>query len=160
MNITGLPLHALVNHAAVVLTPIAVLAALVFAVLPKYRYLTRWPTAALTVIALGSVWIARISGQALVNDQPQLAALVATHRARAMTLSWLMILFTVVVAVGVWGLGGRSGLISGAGEQVTKVAVLDKVLPALLVVTALVVLVWVLLTGDAGARAVWGSRGA
>jgi hypothetical protein len=160
MNITGLPLHALVNHAAVVLTPIAALAVLVFAVAPQYRYLTRWPTAVLTLSALGSVWIARISGQALVNDRPELAALVATHRSRATTLSWLTILLTVVVAVGVWGLGGRSGLVSGAGERVTRVAVLDKVLPALLVVAALLVLVWVLLTGDAGARAVWGTHGA
>jgi hypothetical protein len=34
--------------------------------------------------------------------------------------------------------------------------VLDTVLPVVLVVGAVVVLVWVVLTGDAGARAVWG----
>jgi hypothetical protein len=36
------------------------------------------------------------------------------------------------------------------------VAALDKVLPAVLVLAAVVVLVWVVLTGDAGSRAVWG----
>ncbi|MDX6299630.1 MAG: hypothetical protein QOF53_844 [Nocardioidaceae bacterium] len=156
MDIAGLPLHALVNHAAVVLTPLAVLTVIAFAVAPRYRYLTRWPTAVITVVSLGSVWIARISGQALVTERPELGPLVATHRSRAITLSYLMILFTVVVLVGVWGLGGRSGLISGAGDRDTRVGALDRVLVAAIVVMALVVLVWVLLTGDAGARAVWG----
>jgi len=156
MDIAGLPLHVLVNHAAVVFTPLAVLSALVFAVAPQYRYLTRWPTAVLTVVSLGSVWLARISGKALVNQRPELAPLVRTHQARANTLSLLMILFTVVVLLGVWGLGGRSGLISGAGDRDTRVGAFDRVLPAVLVVVSVLVLVWVFLTGDAGARAVWG----
>jgi len=156
MNIGGLPLHVLVNHAAVVLTPFAVLAALVFAMSPQYRYLTRWPTAVLTLMAFGSVWIARISGSALVSDRPELAPLVRTHQARGNTLSLLMILFTVVVAVAVWGLGGRSGLISGLGDRATRGGVLDRVLVFALIVSSLLVLVWVFLTGDAGARAVWG----
>jgi hypothetical protein len=156
MDIAGLPLHALVNHAAVVITPLAVLTVLGFAVAPQYRYLTRWPTAVITVISLGCVWIARISGKALVNERPELAPLVRTHQSRANTLSLLMILFAVVVLVGVWGLGGRSGLISGAGDRDTRVGALDRALVGVIVVVALLVLVWVLLTGDAGARAVWG----
>jgi hypothetical protein len=156
MDIGGLPLHVLVNHAAVVFTPLAVLAALVFAAAPQYRYLTRWPTAVLAVAALGSVWVARISGNALVSQRPELAQLVRSHQSRGNTLSLLMILFTVVVGVAVWGLGGRSGFISGVGDRATRVGILDKVLPALLIVASLLVLVWVFLTGDAGARAVWG----
>src|SRR3954453_9780076 len=155
MDIGGLPLHVLVNHAAVVFTPLAVLSALVFAGAPQYRYLTRWPTAVLTLMALGSVWTARISGNALVTERPELGQLVRTHQSRGNTLSLLMILFTVVVAFAVWGLGGRSGLISGAGDRETRVAALDRVLVAAVIVSALLVLVWVFLTGDAGARAVW-----
>jgi uncharacterized membrane protein len=125
-------------------------------VLPKWRYLTRWPTAALTLIALGSVWIARISGMALATDRQldQLAA-VQKHQDRGVQLSLLMILFAVVVAVAVWGLSGPSGFASGRGGQVAPVATLDKVLPVVVVLAALLVLVWVFLTGDAGTRAVW-----
>jgi hypothetical protein len=156
MEIDGLPLHALVIHAAVVFVPLAGLFAILFAVFPKWRYLTRWPTAALTLIALGSVWMARISGMALATDRQldQLAA-VQKHQDRGVQLSLLMILFAVVVAVAVWGLSGPSGFASGRGAQVARVAVLDKVLPAAVVLAALLVLVWVFLTGDAGTRAVW-----
>jgi uncharacterized membrane protein len=156
MEIDGLPLHALVIHAAVVFVPLAGLFAILFAVLPKWRYLTRWPTAALTLIALGSVWIARISGMALATDRQldQLAA-VQKHQDRGVQLSLLMILFAVVVAVAVWGLSGPSGFASGRGGQVARVATLDKVLPVVVVLAALLVLVWVFLTGDAGTRAVW-----
>jgi hypothetical protein len=156
MEIDGLPLHALVIHAAVVFVPLAGVFAILFAVLPKWRYLTRWPTAALTLIALGSVWIARISGMALATDRQldQLAA-VQKHQDRGVQLSLLMILFAVVVAVAVWGLSGPSGFASGRGGQVAPVATLDKVLPVVVVLAALLVLVWVFLTGDAGTRAVW-----
>ena len=160
MEIDGLPLHALVIHAAVVFVPLAGLFAILFAVLPKWRYLTRWPTAALTLIALGSVWIARISGMALATDRQldQLAA-VQKHQDRGVQLSLLMILFAVVVAVAVWGLSGPSGFASGRGGQVAPVATLDKVLPVVVVLAALLVLVWVFLTGDAGTRAVWLQNG-
>jgi hypothetical protein len=156
MEFAGLPFHFLILHAAVVFTPLAGTSAIAFAVLPRWRYLTRWPTAALTLIALVCVWLSRISGQAYLSENPQLAPLVQTHMSRGVTLSLLMILFTVVVAVGVWGLGGRSGFASGSGAVRTRVAAFDKLLPAALIVTSLLVLVWVFLTGDAGARAVWG----
>jgi len=156
MEIAGLPLHALVIHAAVVFTPLAVLSALVFALVPRWRYLTRWPTAVLAVVALGSVWLARLSGQSLVEARPELAQLVETHQSRGTVLSWLVILFFVVVAVAVWSLPGESGFAGGAGARTSRVTALDKVLPAAVVVAALLVLVWVLMTGDAGSRAVWG----
>jgi hypothetical protein len=156
MEITGLPLHPLVIHAAVVFTPLAAALAVAFAVVPRWRYLLRWPLAVTTVAALGSVWLSRISGESLVDSRPELRQLIETHEQRGQTLSLLMIAFTVVVAVAVWGLGGASGLLSGAGARETRVAVLDKVLPALLIVGAVLVLAWVGLTGDAGSRVVWG----
>jgi hypothetical protein len=156
MEINGLPFHALVLHAAVVLAPLSVGLAVVFALVPRWRYLTRWPTAALTGAALVSVWLSRISGQAFLDSRPGLAPAVAVHAERGEQLSLLMSLFTVVVAVAAWGLGGRSRFASGAGDRRAPVAVLEKVLPAAVVVTALLVLVWTILTGDAGARAVWG----
>jgi hypothetical protein len=156
MNIAGLPLHPLVVHAAVVFTPLAVLLALGFALRPRWRYLLRWPLAVTTVLAVVTVWVSRLSGDSLLDAKPELRQLLHTHEERGEQLSLLMILFTVVVAVAVWGLGGESGLTSGAGARETRVAALDKALPILLVAAALLVLVWVVLTGDAGSRAVWG----
>ena len=156
MEIGGLPLHPLVVHAAVVFTPLAVLAAVVFALWPRHRWLTRWPTLLLTVAAAGSVVLARLSGEALVEARPELARLVADHQERANVLVPLVLGLLVVVAVGAWSLGGPSALASGAGARESRVAALDKVLPALLVVVAVAVLVMVVLTGDSGSRAVWG----
>ncbi len=154
MLIAGLPFHPLIVHAAVVFTPLAVLAALVFAVLPRWRYLSRWPTAVLTVGAFVSVWASRLSGGSFAKTLG-VGPAIATHRERGEQLSLIMIAFLVVVAVAVWGLGGPSALVSGAGARETPVVGLAKVLPVLLVVAALLVLVWVVLTGDAGARAAW-----
>jgi hypothetical protein len=155
MEIAGLPLHPLVIHAAVALTPLAVFLAVVFAVRPQWRYLTRWPTAVAALLALGAIWAARITGNALATSRPELGQLVQDHAARGKVLSLVIILFTVVVGVGVWGLGGQSGFTSGIGERSTKVAVFDRVVPALIILVSLAVLVYLFLTGDAGARAVW-----
>jgi hypothetical protein len=156
MEIGGLPLHPLVVHGTVVFTPLAALALIVFAVMPRYRYLTRWPTAILAVAAFGSVWAARFSGQAMLDANPDLAQLVQTHMDRGKLLSLVMILFLVVALVAVWDLGGPTGLVSGRGARETKVASLDKVLPVVVVIVSLVVLGLVIATGDAGSRAVFG----
>jgi hypothetical protein len=156
MHIAGLPLHPLVVHAAVVLTPLAALAAVVFAVVPRWRYLTRWPTVVLAAAAFVSVWVSRFTGNSFLNERPQLRQLVVTHQTRGRELSLLMVLFLVVVVVAAWALSGPSGLATGRGAREAPVAALDRVLPVVLVVAAVLVLVWVVLTGDAGARAVWG----
>jgi hypothetical protein len=155
MEIAGLPLHPLVIHAAVAITPLAVFLAVVFAVRPRWRYLTRWPAAVAALLALGAIWAARITGNDLASTRPELGPLVRDHAARGNVLSWVVILFTIVVAVGVWGLGGQSGFTSGIGERSTKVAVFDRAVPALIIIASLAVLVYLFLTGDAGARAVW-----
>lgn len=156
MEFMGLPLHPLVVHAAVVFVPLAALLVIVFAVLPKHRWATRWPAFLLTLVSLVTVWVARISGKSLKDELPGIEQVIATHEDRGELLSLLMIGFTVLVAVGAWSLGGPSALASGRGARDGGVAVLDKVMPAVLVVAALVVLVLVVMTGDAGTRVVYG----
>ena len=157
MEFAGLPLHFLVVHTAVVFTPLAALAAGAFAVLPKWRWLSRWPTAVIVVIAFGSVWTARLSGASFLDTRPELRQLVVTHEARGELLSYLMIGFLIVTLVAAWALGGTSALASGKGARESVMATApEKVLSAVLVLTALAALVQVVLTGDAGTRAVWG----
>lgn len=156
MEIAGLPLHPLVVHAAVVLTPMAVLLVIAYAVAPRHRWLTRWPAVVLSLGALGAVFVARLSGEALLDARPGLETLVEVHEERAELLMILMLAFTALVLVAAWTLGGPSSLASGAGARETRVAVLDRLLPLALVAVGVAVLVSVALTGDAGARAVWG----
>ena len=65
-------------------------------------------------------------------------------------------MLALVVVAAAFLLPGPSGLASGRGDVASRVAIADKVLPVLLVLAAVVVLVQVVLTGDSGARAVWG----
>jgi uncharacterized membrane protein len=156
MEFLGLPLHPLVVHAAVVFVPLAALLVIAFAVLPKHRWATRWPALLVTLVALATVWLARISGKSLKEELPGIEQVTATHESRGQLLSLLMIGFTIVVAAGAWYLGGPSALASGRGARDSAAAAVDKVLPAVLVVAALVVLVAVAMTGDAGTRVVYG----
>jgi hypothetical protein len=156
MTFAGLPLHFLVIHVAVVFTPLAALLVAAFAVVPRWRWLLRWPAAVVALVALAAVWTAKLSGDSYLHSRPQLAPLVQEHMHRGNVLLYLMIGFFVLTLIGVWALGGPSALASGRGGRASQVVVLDMVLPVLLVAAAVVVVIWVVLTGDAGARAVWG----
>ena len=145
MEINGLPLHVLVVHAAVVFGPVAALAALAYVALPGWRDRLRWPMVVMAVLATGAIVVAYFSGISFYNSRPDLHQLpnLATHKSRGRILFWATLPFGVVAAVtGAW-LHERTG----AARLVPN---------ALLGVTAVAVLVLVVLTGDAGARAVWG----
>jgi hypothetical protein len=156
MQIAGLPLHPLVVHAAVVLIPLTALLTIGLAVLPRWRWLLRWPTAGASVLCIVLAYVATTSGQSLEDSRPELARLMREHSGRGDLLAKLTIVLAVVVVAAAFLLPGPSGLASGKGGVVSRVAVADKVLPVLLVLAAVVVLVQTVLTGDSGARAVWG----
>ncbi len=162
MEIGGLPLHALVVHATVVLIPLSALLVIAFAVLPGWRWLTRWPTALASVAVVALALLSTQSGEALLEARPfllesdQLAEQLETHEERGDLLFQLSIPFAVLVLVGAWSLPGTSALASGRGAQESRLSVADKVLPVVLVLAAVGIIVLTVLTGDAGARAVWG----
>ncbi len=145
MEINGLPLHVLVVHAAVVFGPLAALAALAYVALPGWRDRLRWPMVVMAVLATGAIVVAYFSGISFYNSRPDLHQLpnLATHKSRGRILFWVTLPFGVVAAV----TGGWLHERTGAARLVPN---------ALLGVTAVAVLVLVVLTGDAGARAVWG----
>ena len=143
MEIGGLPLHPLVIHAAVVFGPLAALCALAYALTGRWRDRLRWPMVMLAVVATGSIVAAYLTGQNFLESRPELGTkpLVETHEARAKLLLWVALAFGAVSVLAGW-LHARTG-----AAQV--------VLRAALAVAALAVLVQVVRTGDAGARAVW-----
>lgn len=162
MEIGGLPLHPLVVHAVVMLVPLSVACALALAVVPGWRWLSRWPTATVAVAAAGASWVARLSGGALLEDRPflldaaPLRDQVLRHQQLGELLSLTMAGFALLVLLAAWSLPGGTALASGRGARASRAPALERVLPPLLVLGALGVLVLVVLVGDSGARAVWG----
>jgi hypothetical protein len=165
MEIAGLPLHPLVVHAAVTVVPLAAVLALALAVMPRWRWLSRWPAAGAAVLAAAVAWVARLSGEALLADRPflvqtePLRSQVLEHQRLGELLSLVSLPFAVLAVLAAWALPGPSALASGRGAREGRSPALSRLLSIVLVLAASGVLVLVVLAGDAGSRAVWGDLG-
>jgi hypothetical protein len=164
MELDGLPLHPLVNDAAVALVPLSILLGWAFALLREWRWLTRWGALLSTLGGIVALVLTLLSGRDLLDarfasiptDQP-LYATLQTHQDRAAQLLWLYVAFTVVVVVAFFRLPAPSRLEDGRmAFRGSTASWVGTVLPAALVVLGLVCLVWVVLTGHAGAEAAFG----
>ncbi len=147
MEINGLPLHPLVIHAAVVFGPLAGLLALAYLV-PKWRDRLRWPMVIGAIVALGAVYTAYLSGGDFRDskdffNQPPLAEKIDTHEDLAGNLLRAAIAFAVIAVLSAW-LHARTGALRIG-------------LNVLLAASAIGVIVLVVLTGEAGSQAVWGT---
>jgi hypothetical protein len=151
----NLPLHVLVIHAAVVVLPVGALTGIAFALVPKWRWLLRWPVLLLGVGSALLAFVAMESGNAFVAAIPQLAQLVKVHQARGTLLFWFSLAFMVMTILAFLWLAGPSALASGKGAKATKSRPLELVLSAAVVVMGVLVIWQTVRTGDAGAKAVW-----
>ena len=148
MNIAGLPAHVLIIHAAVVFGPLAAVSALAYVGLPRYRDLLRWPTLVLALVALGAIWAAYITGNNFFasdhfdNFSGEALENIETHQIYASTLRWIASAFGILTVASTYSYHSRPGTARN-------------VLLALTALSAVGTLVWVILTGDAGSRAVW-----
>jgi hypothetical protein len=152
MEINGLPLHALIVHATVVLVPLAAIAAGLFAVVPDWRFVLRWPVLVSTVVSFVILFITKLSGQNLKNTRfasatGVLKERIAAHQQRANTLFLISIGFVVVVVGGVWLLGFARSRMAPAAQWAVSVVIVG---------FSVATIVWVVLTGEAGARTIWG----
>ena len=155
-EISGLPVHVLVVHAAVVFTPLAGALGIVFALVAKWRWLVRWPMVGASVLALAAVFVAVQSGK-IFRDRLGLShEFIRAHAEAGQLLLYVMLGFVVVVGVAAYALGGPSALRSGAGARTGAPQPAQVVLATVLVVACVVVGYQVYRTGDAGARATWG----
>jgi hypothetical protein len=150
-----LPLHVLVIHAAVLVLPVTALVAIVFALVPKWRWLLRWPTLLLGLASLALAFVARESGEAFVAAIPELQKLVDEHEERGKLLFWFVLIFLAVAVAAFLVLGGPSQLASGKGAKATKSRPLELVVSAAVVVISVLVIWQTIRTGDSGAKAVW-----
>ena len=67
--VNGLPLHPLIVHAVVVFVPLGALSAIGFALVPRWRWLLRWPTLLIALAAVVLTRIAVLSGTRLKTDR-------------------------------------------------------------------------------------------
>jgi hypothetical protein len=147
MEINGLPLHPLVVHAAVVFGPLSALAALAYALVPAWRDRLRWPALVAVLLATGTIWVAYLTGVSFRDSRDffstgAIGAKIEHHKALAGVLRLVTSGFAVLTVLAVL-LHERRGAVRVA-------------LAGLVSVAAIATLVYTVLTGDAGAQAVWG----
>ncbi|GLW90251.1 DUF2231 domain-containing protein [Actinokineospora globicatena] len=143
--IDGLPLHALVVHAVVVLVPLAVLGTIVIAVWPAARRRYGWLVVGFAAVAAVLTPIASSSGEDLEKRLPE-NDLIKAHEELGDTLIWF-VLGLLVVVTALMVVSTRSA------EAWTKPAVI--VLAVLCVGAGVAAGIHTYRVGDAGARAVW-----
>lgn len=146
MTINGIPVHPLVVHAAVVFAPVAGLLAVAYLV-PKWRDHLRWPVLAVSVLAALFVWLSAATGDSLASSvlsgNSNAAVVQAIHHhedlaGKLQVSTW----FLAAVSVAVWWFHKRPGLA-------------HRVMTLVLPLAGIAAVVLCVLTGDAGAKAVW-----
>jgi Predicted membrane protein (DUF2231) len=144
-TITGLPVHILVVHAVVVLGPLCAVGTVVAAVSrPWFERLSTALVVVLTVALLSAV-VARQSGFALRDARNLGGDQLAKHAHLGTWVPLAMLAYWAMVVGWVWADRKR-----GREDGLTKV------LLVLSVVAAVGSTVLIVLTGDAGSRALWG----
>lgn len=150
----GLPVHALVVHAAVVFTPLAALLGLALW-FPKWRMQLRWPLVAMAALTFATVSVAVSSGKVLKRalgtqltgaDNPA-GKLIHQHQQLAQRLWWVLLaylLITIFIAIILPRLDNHLATQS---------------LALVVAVLAVVIIVLVVQVGDAGAKARWNPDG-
>lgn len=149
-EVFGIPLHPLVVHAAVVFVPLAALATVIFAVVPRWRRTYGWLVVATSAVAVITVPLATQSGKRLLEMRefggPVLEKILE-HEQMGDRLIWAaapMFLLNLVAM-----------LLLRAGRPTRDVTIVS----AFAVLAALIALVLVVLTGHLGSMAVWNPTG-
>lgn len=141
--IFGLPIHALVVHAVVVLLPLSVVGALAIAAVPRWRRPYGPLVVGLAAVATLLIPVATASGESLehrVGDPER-------HAELGEQLIWFAVPLLALLAIVLW-LDRR---------RPHKIAV-HKVAAMLLVLAAVATGVQTFRVGDSGARAVWADQ--
>jgi uncharacterized membrane protein len=140
-TIFGLPVHALVVHAVVVLLPLMAIVTVAVAFRPSWRAVaTPWVLVA-DLLVYGLTFAAAESGEALKARLGENGAAIEEHMDYGTYLPWFALALAAAAALLWFSVRYRAALL-----PVALVAV---------VVTGLAAIVWTVLTGDSGARAVW-----
>ena len=160
---SGLPAHPLFVHVPVILIPTTIVAAIVFMVRPEWFSRYGIALAAVSIVAMSSVFLTMQAGAALrsaLNLQGQAANLISQHSHAAHILAIVYVLFTATLILTFAARRISGGMPTGLG-------IVDRLLSPKPIFTTLRVLLVLLSigagymcfrTGDLGAKAVWAGR--
>lgn len=159
-ELSGLPTHPLIVHAAVVFVPLLVVGAVTYALIPAVRQRIAWAVVGLAVVAPLSAWLATQSGNRLRERlagqgmSPELLARIDEHRDLGEQTLWAsgaLAVFALLAVGTVVTRGRRADTATGKGAMLITV-----VLTAGVLLSAVASAVFVFQTGESGARSVWG----
>ena len=160
-EISGLPAHPLLVHAAVIFIPLQVLAGVAYAVVPFTRKYAWWTVLALAVVGPAAAFVAKESGEALEarlirGGMTQLTAVREHADFAGMTFWFALGLGVLMIAMVV--LGRRAApptatdadAAPGAGRKVISL-----LLAVAIVGVGAATGYYIFKTGDTGAKMVW-----
>jgi uncharacterized membrane protein len=154
-QINGLPVHALVLHAAVVFVPLLAVAAIVYALVARWRSRIAWALALLAVVAPLAAFVAMQSGKAFFarlqsenRVSPAGAEIITNHMGFGTLTFWFSLALGVLSLIMVFVTMRKAGSLPRAA---------DLGLAVVMIALAAITGYYVFRTGDSGATAVWGS---
>lgn len=139
-TITGLPVHVLVLHLVVVGLPAMAVVSIVVAIRKNLRERYSWWVAGANLVMYAITLVTKESGEAL--QEARGGQLAIEHGQLGSVLPW----FALVLA-----------LASAAVAATSRNRALGPVSVVFSILAAVAATYWTIRTGDAGARAVWGS---
>jgi hypothetical protein len=153
-QINGLPVHALVLHAAVVFVPLLALAAIVYALVARWRSRIGWAVLLLAIVAPVSALVTMLSGTQLYDNLKSEGrvsdagiAILDDHMGFGTLTFWFSLALGIVSLIMVIATQRNSAKLPRPA---------DLGLSVVMVALAAISGYYVFRTGDSGATAVWG----
>ena len=147
----GLPAHALLVHAVVVLAPLTAALQILCALWPAARRRLVWLVLVLAVAVMVLAPLTVSAGQWLYAQSSQHSAILETHEERGEWMTYFAVALLVVALVG----AVQHALETRSPEPRGVLAACAAVLAVVVGVSTIVAVVRI---GDSGAQAVWGVR--
>ncbi len=151
-TITGIPAHALLVHAIVVLAPLVALLEILCAIWPAARRRLVWLVLLLAAVNLALTPLTTVAGEWLYDQQSQPSPILQTHAERG---GW-MTYFSAGLLVVALALVVVHWLTSRSDKPRRAATVFVAVLALAVGVSSIITVVRI---GDSGAHAVWGGGG-
>jgi cytochrome b involved in lipid metabolism/uncharacterized membrane protein len=150
--VTGLPVHTLIVHFAVVMLPLSAIALIAIILVPRWRGAFLWAAMVGLVIGTGAAFIAMLSGQALAEaiGVPQ------NHSRWGDVLPWLGLLLLALAIL--WDVLWRRSVKPDPLPRISMGSGLLLVVGIVAIVVSIVVMGLTVVVGHTGAEAVWKSR--